>query len=82
MTHMKNVFSKIAIDQEICMHCGACVGTCPKNALRANHSSTGKTYRRRLGPARGPGVCLWIVDFHFAGYAFPELVLSAFFLAV
>jgi len=33
MTHMKNVFSKIAIDQEMCMHCGACVGTCPQNAM-------------------------------------------------
>ena len=33
MTHMKNVFSKIAVDQEICMHCGACVGTCPQNAM-------------------------------------------------
>jgi len=31
--HMKNVFQRISIDQEICMHCGACVGTCPKNAL-------------------------------------------------
>jgi Fe-S-cluster-containing hydrogenase component 2 len=33
MTRMKNTFQKIAIDQEICMHCGACVGTCPKNAM-------------------------------------------------
>ena len=33
MTRMKNVFQKIAIDQEICMHCGACVGTCPQNAM-------------------------------------------------
>lgn len=33
MTRMKNSFEKIAVDLEVCMHCGACVGTCPKNAL-------------------------------------------------
>ena len=33
MTHLKNSFKKIAVDLEICMHCGACVGTCPENAL-------------------------------------------------
>jgi ferredoxin len=23
----------ITVDHEICMHCGACVGCCPENAL-------------------------------------------------
>ncbi len=41
MTHMKNVYGKIAIDQEICMHCGACVGTCPKNAMFLHDLSVG-----------------------------------------
>ncbi|MDH4123839.1 MAG: 4Fe-4S binding protein [Thermoplasmata archaeon] len=33
MSRLKNRFEKIAVDQEICMHCGACVGTCPENAM-------------------------------------------------
>lgn len=30
---MNKVFEMISIDVEQCMHCGACVGTCPRNAL-------------------------------------------------
>jgi ferredoxin len=33
VNRMKNAFHWISIDQETCMHCGACVGTCPRNAL-------------------------------------------------
>jgi ferredoxin len=28
--------TKITVDASKCMHCGACVGTCPKNAIFLN----------------------------------------------
>lgn len=30
---MKNIYELISVDQDVCMHCGACVGTCPRNAM-------------------------------------------------
>jgi len=30
---MRNVYELISVDQDVCMHCGACVGTCPRNAM-------------------------------------------------
>ena len=52
MTHL-NTYLRIAVDQEICMHCGACVGTCPKNALFL-HDLT-------VAPDRNCNGCGWCI---------------------
>jgi len=49
---MKSEFEWIAIDLQLCMHCGACVGTCPNNALFLHDLTVGANEK-----CKGCGTC-------------------------
>lgn len=52
---MKNRFEWIAVDQMDCMHCGACVGSCPRNAMYLNDLTV-----TALENCNGCGICIKI----------------------
>lgn len=51
--HLKNEYEWIAIDVENCMHCGACVGTCPNNALFLHDLTVAADQK-----CKGCGICM------------------------
>lgn len=51
--HLKNEYELIAVDLEMCMHCGACVGTCPSHALTLHDLSIAAD-----GNCTGCGTCI------------------------
>ena len=35
---MKDARGRMSVDRNLCMYCGACVGTCPDNAIFLNET--------------------------------------------